>query len=758
MRKIGLFFWVIALVLISALLFYNSRTNRNNIRWKTIKKEAVQIPGSGKENQLQEILFLTDIYLDYKSLEREQQVINKIYRIKPSSISIFKGNIKKEKSKIRAAGKDVMLGLWGTGNLIRRQGLDIFKMTIASDKNIHIYAYEVYKKTSAEKFSEDVLERLQKRNAKFSFMAEIPGNQEKQTIAVSLSNYSVKTKREIHGIVLSIKSKTEDNFNVQIEEISLQDSHSRINEFFPSADYFKFRKQWMKSVIIPGESKISYTIKADRNFTMEGYLGALPGESPKYGINANGVCLLNKKVPEGLEYFSYIISPVQGKAELEFFVEGSRNLSGILGGFTFFYEKQHNKNIILYLVDALRGDFGGVEETGFKDSFKKGAVFTNAYANSTWTGDSLPVLFSGKFRHSLVDSHLTHPNLQESEFLLSEYLKIKGYTTAAFISNSFLIKNNSLQGFDHIYLCWGDNRKIPLIPNEEEYKSSKYGNMEVFIKRFIEENQDKKLFIFIHTMEPHGPYELPENKRYYSKGLNPEILKSIFGNFKTRLTNPAEEQINALRALYKDEVLQSSRFFENITTHLEIKTIINPNSMTILTADHGERFFEHKTWAHGKPDVYNEVLHIPLLIKAKGFKAGEYQKNVQLADIYPTIIDWLGDEKITEMAGNSLLKYINKNSDIFKDRIIYADGTHFTNQYCCIKGNIKVIISEESTEVYNLEKDPGERKNLFGQIVFQKLIQAARDFRNNLKIDRRRRKLVVTEEEMERLKSLGYIK
>jgi arylsulfatase A-like enzyme len=758
MRKIGVFFCVLTLVLFTALLFYNSRTNRDNIRWETIRKEAVQIPGSGKENHLQEILFLTDIYLDYKNLEREQKVINKIRRIKPSSISIFKGNIKKEKSKILAAGKDVMFGLWGTRNLIRRQGLDIFKMTITADKNIQVYAYEVYKKISAQKFNADVLARLQKKNAKFSFMAEIPGNQEKQTITVSLSNYSVKTKREIYGIVLSIKSKTADNFNVQIEEISLQDSHSRINEFFPSADYFKFRKQWMKSVFIPGGSKISYTIKADRNFSIEGYLGALPGESPKYRINANGVTLLNKKIPVGLEYFSHTISPVQGKAELEFFVEGSRNLSGILGDFTFFYEKQHKKNIVLYLVDALRGDFGGVEETDFKDYFKKGAVFTNAYANSTWTGDSLPVLFSGKFRHSLIDSQLTHPNLQESEVLLSEYLKIKGYTTAAFISNSFLIKNNSLQGFDHIYLCWGDKRKIPLIPDEEEYKSIKYGNMEVYIKRFIEENQDKKLFIFIHTMEPHDPYELPESKRYYSKGLSPEVLKSVFNNFKTRLTNPTEEQINTLKALYKDEVLQSYRFFENITTHLENKTIINPNSMTILTADHGERFFEHKTWAHGKPDVYNEVLHIPLLIEARGFKAGEYQKNVQLADIYPTIMDWLGDDMIKELAGNSLLKYINKDSDIFKNRIIYADGTHFANQFCCIKENIKVIISEESTEVYNLEKDPEERQNLFGQIMFQELIQAARDFRNNLKTDRRRRKLVVTEEEMERLKSLGYIK
>jgi arylsulfatase A-like enzyme len=588
-------------------------------------------------------------------------------------------------------------------------------------------------------------------------MAEIPGNGEKHTIAVSLSNYSVKTSRNIQGIALSIKSRTEKNFNARIEEISLLDSYSRINEHFPTCDYFKYKKQWVKSVFLPGSSTISYSLEADKKFILEGYLGALPGESPEYSIKARGEILINRKVSEGLEFISKTISPVHGKIDLEISV-GGPNLTGILGNFTFFYKKQDQKNIVLYLVDALRGDFGGIEEPGFIEYFKEGANFTRAYANSPWTGDSLPVLFSGKLKHSLVDSQLTHANLQESEFLLSEYLKTRGFTTAAFIANSFLIKNSSNQGFDHIYLCWGDNRKKSLIPNEREYKSIKYGEMEEYINEFIKENQDKKLFLFIHTLEPHDPYELPEDKRYYSKEVSPEVLESVFGDFETRLTNPTEEQINALKALYKDEVLQSYNFFKNITGHLEDKFIINPNSMTLLTADHGERFFEHNTWGHGKPDIYNEVLHIPLFIKAREFRSGEYGINVQLADIFPTILDWLGEENLTGLAGDSLLKYIKETPEFYKNRIIYADGTHFINQFCTFKGDIKVILSDEKTEVYNLATDPEESHNLAAQSKYQANIQEARNFRNSLKTHRIRQTQVVSEEELERLKSLGYIK
>jgi arylsulfatase A-like enzyme len=531
-----------------------------------------------------------------------------------------------------------------------------------------------------------------------------------------------------------------------------------VNETFPTSDYYKYKKQWVKSVFIPGGCKIDYTIIADKKFNFEGYLGAMPGESPEYTIKANGETIINKTVREGLVYFSKILSPSQGKIDLEVSTDGSPNLTGVLGDFTFFQKKRHPENIILYLVDALRGDFGGVHDTGFKTYFRKGAIFSKAYANSPWTGDSLPVLFSGKFKHSLVDSQLTHANLLDCEFLLTEYLKIKGYTTAAFISNSFLIKNNSFQGFDQIYLCWGDKRRMPLLPTEKEFKSNKYGDMEEHIIKFIRENQDKKLFVYIHTLETHTPFELPEIKRHYSKGINHDILKSVFGNFETRLTNPSEEQIHALKALYKDEVLQSYNFFEKINTHLEDNTITNPNSMTLLTADHGERFFEHNTWGHGKPDIYNEVLHIPLLIKAGGFKPGLYEANVQLADIYPTIMDWLGDERPAGLAGDSLLDTIKEHPGFNKDRIIYADGTHFSHQFCCFKGHLKVIISDEKTEVYDLEKDPGESQNLAGEIQYQGFIQEARDFRNGLKTHRKKRTQVVSEEELERLKSLGYIK
>jgi choline-sulfatase len=727
------------------------------VTWDVVEAAPLLIPSKKAENYLDGTLFLNDIYLNYSDFTCTEEVHRSSHRIKFSSISVVKGNSFNGKNQIQAQEGKIILALRGIGDGLIRNRLDVFTLILSSNHDVHLRALEFHNKISPFKSIEaNDLKNMKADTVNYAFSARLPGDGDKHKIVFELSNHSVKKWRPIEEMVLIIESGDVDAFIVQLDEISFQDHSSQLRAFYPGINMFKRRKQWIKSVFLPGNSRIAYNLKADKPFHFDGYLGALPGESPHYCLKANGKIVLSKQVATEYEYFHATIEPEKGLVNLEISTMNSSGFTGVLGNFSFYYESKHEENIIFYLVDALRGDFGGVQENGFEHYFKDGAIFKKAYSNSSWTGDSLPVVFSGKYKCSLVMDQLNHPNFPEEEFLLAEFLKKRGYTTAAFITNSFLIKNNAQQGFDFVDLCW-DLKKTTPFPSVAEYKAFKYGNMENSVRNFVMENAGKKLFIFVHTLETHQPYELPKSWRIYSQEIDEELLKSVFGNIHHFLFQPSEAQVKTVRSLYKDSVVQAFRFFKGMMQMFEENKISNKNSLLVFTSDHGERLFEHGHWGHGRPDLYNEVLHVPLMIRGRGIRPGVYANNVQLADLFPTIMDWLGDEKAPWMVGDSIVNDLHHKTSDKDERIIYVDGAHRTDQFCVIVKNMKMILTGEQIEVYDLNQDPGETVNLAEESRFKELLQSALRFRKSHEKSGRLRDLNISREELERLKSLGYI-
>ncbi len=476
----------------------------------------------------------------------------------------------------------------------------------------------------------------------------------------------------------------------------------------------------------------------------------------------NEKLVLLKEISKGLSHFKSEVEPRNRTLKLTVNISGENGRIGVLGNLSFYQNFEKKRNVVYYLIDALRTDKCGIKKNLFEKSFKDGAVFKLAYANATQTAHSLSALFSGKYKFTLVEKDGDVPHVQEKEFLLAEYFKTKGYTAAAFINNPWLHLSNSSQGFDFINLCWKPVKKSSPFPYEKEYINLKYGEMKRYINEFVRENKNKPVFLFIHTMEPHIPYEPPKEKRKYSANADPGILKTLFRKVTLApsyptLIDPDTEQLKVLKSLYKDQGLIAYDFFKKVHDYLEAESIANQSSLFILTSDHGERFYEHKSWIHGPPDVYNEVLRIPFMIKGPGIKAGVYDKNVQLVDIYPTIIDWLGDKQPKGLVGNSLIDYMDKKDEWLPSRIIYSDGTGNIPHYAYIKDKIKVVIKGDKTEVYDLNKDPGETINLQSNLRYKGMISEAKHFRQKFKKSFGKKRRRMSAQERERLKTLGYI-
>jgi len=772
--------WILSALLLGIVLFLiyqflNYRKACQWTQWKPGNDRVNMTKKRPKKNHLHQVLFLNEIYQNYDSfLPKDDIPLNK-FSVDLSGISVIKGEKERKKRVLLITGKEILAAAWKPGKLMETNYLDLMELELLSNRDIKIAVYVVPKPGGIlDKFKsaidENIFAGTPAGNLLYQTSLRINKKQQFKTIAIDLP-------RELgDGILIKMNPRGENKrIRVRIRNVHLLSRKFRIIENMPNLGYFKyggFERRMLKSVFLRPGSTLTYLIETDPDqrcgVFLDGYLGSVDGKPITFKILVNGKPVVCAEVSTGVSYFKSEVEPRRNKLKLAINVGGVSSGRGALGNLAIYRDFQKKPNVVIYLVDALRADKCGIKEKSFENNFKHGAVFENAYANATQTVDSLPALFTGKYKFTLVQKKHDIPYVQENEFLLAEYFKGKGYTTAAFINNPWLHLSNSSQGFDFVNSCWEHVKKASPFPSKNDYINMKYGEMEKYLREFVQQNKDKPVFVYIHTMEPHVPYESPKEMRRSSANAPTGVLITLFDKVTQspsypELTNPGEEQLNVLKSLYKDQVLIAYDFFKKVHDYLEAESIINLWSLLILTSDHGERFYEHGSWIHGAPDVYNEVLRIPLMIKGPRIKPGTYAQNVQLADIYPTIMDWFGDKPGRNLVGNSLLEYMNraKRDEVFTDRVIYVDGTGNPHQYqyAYIKNKIKVIINGNKAEVYQLEKDPGETVNMEKDPRFRQLIAEAKAFAQKFKnsADKKIKKRKMSEQEKQRLKTLGYI-
>lgn len=164
---------------------------------------------------------------------------------------------------------------------------------------------------------------------------------------------------------------------------------------------------------------------------------------------------------------------------------------------------------------------------------------------------------------------------------------------------------------------------------------------------------------------------------------------------------------------YDNGVRQADGFLERIFSRLDEKGYLD-NSVVIITSDHGEGLGEHGAYLHGSL-LYQEFLHVPLIIS--DHRISNYRGNgpVTLLDIAPTVIDRIGGNVPSTWQGCSLLQppsgqvtihqYGNRQ---IRRAIIHESGKHL---YKLIV-TFDVSGAIQSSEIYDLNQDPNEKRDL----------------------------------------------
>ena len=232
-------------------------------------------------------------------------------------------------------------------------------------------------------------------------------------------------------------------------------------------------------------------------------------------------------------------------------------------------------------------------------------------------------------------------------------------------------------------------------------------------------DRGKPLFLWVHYMDVHNPFAPPED---WLEGFDSRIDAFLF-NYRVDPEKPSSDDVEKLKKLYEGEVRYVAYSLSELLSFIEDRGLLE-DSIVIITADHGEAFMEHGKLGHAYDILYNEVLHVPLLIYGldESKRVDDY---VQLMDLAPTILDVLGIRRPRTFMGRSFYPLIR--GEEVEERPIFSESAvpdlinlrYDTSRYIVsvVYEGWKLIYDlihsgKPKLELYNLRKDFGERVNL----------------------------------------------
>lgn len=356
-------------------------------------------------------------------------------------------------------------------------------------------------------------------------------------------------------------------------------------------------------------------------------------------------------------------------------------------------------NIVLLVLDTLRADHLGCYGSSkglspFIDFLAgSGVRFERVISQSSWTKTSMASMLTGRnpASHNIL---VRTDKLTESATLTAERLKTGGYYCIGVQTNPWLTEEYGFhQGFDEYHYlepkAKGGKPPPAYVPADQVVR---------FAAGRAARNSRRPLFLYVHFMDPHAPYDPPADYRPVGIAGEQELHEG-----EIRFLD------DQLRELYR-------RLGESG---------LRRNTLFVLVSDHGEEFGEHGGTGHGQT-LYHEVLHVPLILHGDALdrhtdtRSEAVPQVVRLIDLAPTLIEIAGTAPL-EGEGRSVLPLIDGWWP--SDRPAFSQlGLNFNPQqlndyfesYALTtrKGKFIIDTSADTEEYFRLGTDPEEQTNL----------------------------------------------
>jgi len=316
-------------------------------------------------------------------------------------------------------------------------------------------------------------------------------------------------------------------------------------------------------------------------------------------------------------------------------------------------------------------------------------------------------------------------------------------------------------GYHHFLLSHGikpengerfARREVSRLPEE----LSKPAYLAEEASRFIRENKDGPFALFVNFFEPHMPFTGPRDGQYpHEKVTLPENHDSPPGEeqpLKTRLFRQGYEQTKNLKReeAWRQLIARYWGLCSQVDAHAgRILDVVRQcglweDTIIVYTSDHGDMMGSHRLVA--KCVMYEEAVRVPLIVRVPGMASGErYPHPVSQIDLVPSLLDLMGERIPADLPGKSLRGILEGEREPRGDVIVEWNGGNngFGDRMgdvslpdwmsalgsreeivAAMRDPVRTVISPDGWklnlsplgehELYNLNDDPGERRNLAG--------------------------------------------
>jgi len=335
--------------------------------------------------------------------------------------------------------------------------------------------------------------------------------------------------------------------------------------------------------------------------------------------------------------------------------------------------------------------------------------------------------------------------IPDESITLAELLKARGYATAGYGKWGLGYEESSgdplNQGFDDFggFLCqvhahnhyprflWKSGKQLPMSGNDRTLNGKEF-SQDYFTKwglEFIEEHKDQPFFLYLPIAIPHLSIQVPEESLAQYKDIIPEEAHKHHGYLK----HPYP------RAGYAAMISHVDRDVGKIMDLVE-QLGLDENTMIMFSSDNGpaynrlggsdSKFFESAAEFKGlKGSLYEGGIRVPLVARwPKKIKAQSESHLVSAFwDILPTLSELAGADTPEDIDGISFARTLLGKRKQAKHEYLYWEFSAYGGQQAVRMGKWKGIrqnmlkrkplrANAHITELYNLEKDPGETTNL----------------------------------------------
>ena len=390
------------------------------------------------------------------------------------------------------------------------------------------------------------------------------------------------------------------------------------------------------------------------------------------------------------------------------------------------------QSVLLITVDALRADVAR-EMRAYRRLADRGVAFTQHVTASPWTLPSVASLLTGR----APDDHGAGASLSSRSLVLrtpmrrdvptlAGLLGTHGLRTHAVVTNPFLTARYGIDRgfctFENVSMESEAARALgqtTLLRLARAFAagwlpSDRAREIRARAERWLDRHGNRPFFLWLHFLDPHAPYGdrdgastslVLDLMAFQHAGATGTPFRGVAlaraGEYR-----PGPEERRRIRALYREDVDSVDREVGALLDWMDARGL-TPRTAIVLTADHGEEFWDHGGLEHGRT-LYEEVLRVPLVVAAQGQKPATRGDLTTVLDVAPTLLALAG----TDPHGHPGADLLDPRAA--GTRVLPLGQTLFGEDWSgCRAASWKYARSESGEErVYDLDQDPGERRNV----------------------------------------------